>query len=226
VAEPQISPLRRGDSLRESTAPPAASVVDNSAGLYATDRWEATYFTVSRRGALMARRIAVCVPAGLDRACVRIPLGHAGCIYAVRRWGFALRPSALAAAGFDPASWAPHSEDAELMRLFFRAAAFDLPGEFIIASPEHPFRLVASDGTLRGSSVQWRTYLGALAFFASGDRVDADLVRFWAEARESYEQAVEVCLAAIRSNRSQPDGAKKTGRVEPRGLDPTEDVAN
>jgi hypothetical protein len=91
-------------------------------------------------------------------------------------------------------------DDAELVRLLFRAAAFDLPGEFIIASPEHPFRLVAGDGTLRGSSVEWRTYLGALAFFASGGQVDADLVRFWAEAKESYDQAVEVCLAAIRGN--------------------------
>ena len=92
----------------------------------------------------------------------------------------------------------------EAVRQLFRAAAFDLPGEFVIASPEHPFRLVAGDGTLRGSSVEWRTYLGALAFFASGGKVDADLVRFWAEARASYDQAVQACLAAIRSEKAQP----------------------
>jgi hypothetical protein len=205
MTDPQISATRRGDSLRESTAPQTASMVDNSAGLYPTDRWEATYFTVSRQGVLTARRIAVCVPAGLDRVCARVPFGQAGCIYAVRRWGFALRPSALDAAGFDPGLWLVSDDDAELIRLLLQAAAFDLPGEFIIASPEHPFRLVAGDGTLRGSSVEWRTYLGALAFFASGGQVDADLVRFWAEARESYNQAVEVCLAAIRGSSSGED---------------------
>lgn len=211
VADPEFSAAHQGDSLRESTAPPEATLIDNSAGLYPTDRWEVTYFTVSRLGALTARRIAVCVPAGLDRTCARILLGQAGCIYAVRRWGFALRPSALDAAGFDPLSWSRDGDDAELMQWFFRAAVFDLPGEFVIASPEHPFRLVAGDGTLRGSSVQWRTYLGALAFFASGGKVDADLVRFWAEARESYDQAVEVCLAAIRSNSPRPGDVKDAG---------------
>ena len=202
----QVSAMRRGNSLRESTARAGTTLIDNSAGLYPTDRWEATYFSVSRQGALTARRVAVCVPAGLDRVCGRILLGQAGCIYHVRRWGFALWPSALDAAGFDPGSWLTANDDLELMQSFFRAAAFDLPGEFIIASPEHPFRLVAGDGTLRGSSVEWRTYLGALAFFASGGQVDADLVRFWAEARESYDQAVEVCLAAIHSNHALPDG--------------------
>lgn len=202
VTDSEIPAMRRGDSLRESTAPLAATVIDNSSGLYPTERWEATYFTVSRQGALTARRTAVCVPAGLDRACGRMPFGQPGCIYAVRRWGFALRPSALEAAEFDPTPWLTSDDDTEALQLFFRAAAFDLPGEFIIASPEHPFRLVASDGTLRGSSVRWRTYLGALAFFASGGQVDADLVRFWVEARESYHQAVEVCLAAIHNTSS------------------------
>lgn len=204
MTDPQASAMQRGDSLRESSAPPAASVIDNSAGLYPTDRWEATYFAVNRQGALTAHRIAVCVPAGLDRVCARVLLGQAGCIYAVRRWGFALRPSALEAAGFDPGLLATGNDDGELLQSFFRAAAFELPGEFIIASPEHPFRLVAGDGTLRGSFVRWRTYLGALAFFASGGQVDADLVRFWAEARESYVQAVEVCLSAIRSGNPRP----------------------
>jgi len=132
----------------------------------------------------------------------------------VRRWGFALRPSALDAAGFDPQSWSSSADDAELMQSFFRAAVFDLPGEFIIASPEHPFRLVAGDGTLRGSSVQWRTYLGALAFFASGGQVDADLVRFWAEARESYDRAVEICLAAIGGNSSLSDAMEKNAGTD------------
>ena len=188
---------RRGDTLRESTAPVMAAMVDNSDGLYPTEEWEATYFSVSSKGALIAHRIAVRVPAGLQQVCPPVPIGQPGCVYAVRRWGFALRPSALEAAGFDPTLWLIGSDDADILRAFFRAAAFDLPGEFVIASPEHPFRLVAPDGRLRGSSMQWRTYLGALAFFVSGGQVDADLVRFRFEAETSYEKAVDLCLAAL-----------------------------
>ena len=105
---------RRGDSLRESTAPPAATMIDNSAGQYPTDRWEVAYFSVNREGALDARRVAVCVPAGLNRVCARIPLGQPGCIYAVRRWGFALRPSALEAAGFEAIRRAQFNDSSDL----------------------------------------------------------------------------------------------------------------
>jgi hypothetical protein len=47
--------------------------------------------------------------------------------------------------------------------------------------------------------MQWRTYLGALAFFTSGGRIDADFIRFWAEAEASYQQAVSLCLAALQT---------------------------
>jgi hypothetical protein len=190
---------RRGDTLRESTAPATAVIVDNSDGLYPTEEWEATYFSVSCKGALIAHRLAVRVPAGLDQVCPPVLIGQPGCVYAVRRWGFALRPAALEAVGFDPTLWLIGSDDADILRAFFRAAAFDLPGEFIIASPEHPFRLVSPDGRLRGSSMQWRTYLGALVFFASGGQVDADLLRFRLEAETSYQKAVDLCLAALAS---------------------------
>ncbi len=188
---------RRGDSLRPSTAPPTARVVDNSGGAYPTEGWEATYFDVSHRGVLTARRVVVRVPAGLADACPPIRIGEPGCVYAVRRWGFALRPSALEAAGFDATPLLTGDEEAALLQAILQAAAFDLPGEFIIASPEHPFRLVGPDGRLRGSSMQWRTYLGALSFFVSGGRRDASFLRFWAEAEESYHQAVDFCLAAL-----------------------------
>jgi hypothetical protein len=203
VTKHQDAEQRRGDSLRESTAPAAATVVDNSGGLYATEEWEATYFSVSSQGALTACRVAVRVPAGLSQVCPPLPIGQVGCVYAVRRWGFALRPGALARAGFDPALWLPSADDADVLRALFRAAAFELPGEFIIASPEHPFRLVAPDGTLRGSSMEWRSYLGALAFFASSGRIDADFIRFWAEAEASYRQAVDLCLAALGTSEAQ-----------------------
>jgi hypothetical protein len=180
-----------------SSAPPDTAIVDNSAGAYPTEDWETTFFRVSRRGALTAGRVTVRVPAGLARACPRIRIGQAGCVYAVRRWGFALRPSALEAAGFDPGPLLA-TEDGEALRAILEAAAFDLPGEFIIASPEHPFRLVAPDGLLRGSWTRWRTYLGALSFFASNGRVDAAFIRFWAEARDSYNQAVTLCLEALQ----------------------------
>ncbi len=190
---------RRGDALRESTAPLAATVVDNSGGAYATEAWEATYFSVSRRGRLTARRVTVQLPAGLVAVCPHIQIGQLGCVYAVRRWGFALRPSALAAAGFDSLPLVAAGDDAQALRAMLHAAAFDLPGEFIIASPEHPFRLIAPDGRLRGSSMQWRTYLGALTFFVSEGEIDADFLRLWVEARESYHLAVELCLAALQA---------------------------
>ena len=194
---------RRGDSLRESTAPPTTTVVDNSAGAYPTEDWETTYFSASRHGALTAHRVTVRLPAGLTAICPPIPIGQPGCVYAVRRWGFSLRPSVLEAAGFDPTCLLATGDaplgDADILRAVLRAATFDLPGDFILASPEHPFRLVAPDHSLRGSSVRWRTYLGALAFFVSGGQRDADFIRFWAEAESSYRQAVDFCLAAIRA---------------------------
>jgi hypothetical protein len=199
VTENDDRRIHRGDSLRASTAPEGATVIDNSHGAYPTESWEATYFNVSQVGALTAHRILVRVPAGLGRACPPVPIGQPGCVYAVRRWGFALRPSALAAAGFDSAPLLSQGTDADVLRLWFGASAFDLPGQFIIASPEHPFRLVGPDGALRGSSMQWRTYLGALAFFTSGGRIDADFIRFWAEAEASYQQAVSLCLAALQT---------------------------
>jgi hypothetical protein len=174
-------------------------MVDNSGGAYPVEDWESTYFSVNRRGALTARRVTVRLPAGLAGVSPRIRIGQPGCVYAVRRWGFALRPSALEAAGFDPTPLLTTGQDTEALAVILQAAAFDLPGEFVIASPEHPFRLVAPDGRLRGSGVQWRTYLGALSFFVSGGRVDAAFLRYWAEAEPSYRQAVDLCLAALRA---------------------------
>jgi hypothetical protein len=192
---------RRGDALDQSSAPLDAITVDNSGGRYSTEAWEATYFSVSHEGALTARRVTVRVPAGLSAVCPRIPIGQPGCVYAVRRWGFALRPSALEAAGFDPTRLLAGGDEDDALQATLHAAAFDLPGEFIIASPEHPFRLVAADGTLRGSSMHWRTYLGALAFFVTGGDVDAGLLQFWAEARDSYHLAVDLCLAALQATK-------------------------
>jgi hypothetical protein len=189
---------RISDALRESVALATATVVDNSHGAYPTEDWEATYFSVSQQGRLKAHRVTVRVPAGLAGVCPRVRVGQPGCVYGVRRWSFALRPSALDAAGLDPTQLLSGKDDAGALRAMLRAASFDLPGEFIIASPEHPFRLVAPDGMLRGSSTTWRTYLGALAFYASGGQVDADFVRFWAEAEESYRLAVEHCLTALQ----------------------------
>jgi hypothetical protein len=190
---------RAGDSLRESLALPTATVVDNSAGAYPTEVWEARYFDTDRRGTLTSRRVQVRVPEGLARSCDPIAEGQPGCVYAVRRWGFALRPSALVKAGFDPTPLLATGADDEYLRAVLQAAAFDLPGEFIIASPEHPFLLAAGDGLLRGSSVTWRSYLGALSFFVSGGRVNASFIRFWAEAEASYRQAVEFCLQALQA---------------------------
>jgi hypothetical protein len=189
---------RQKGSLRPSEVAPGTVIVDNSEGRYPTEEWEATYFDVSPLGALTARRVALRLPAGLASVCPHVRIGQLGCVYAIRRWGFALRPSALEAAGFDPVALSTTGQDADVLRAMLHAAAFDLPGEFIIASPEHPFRLVAPDGKLRGSSVWWRTYLGALTFYVSEGEIDADFIHLWAEAEESYHLAVDICLAALQ----------------------------
>ncbi|MGQ9599563.1 MAG: hypothetical protein ACUVWZ_09120 [Anaerolineae bacterium] len=191
--------VRLGDSLRESNLPLTTTVIDKSGGTYPTEEWEATYFSTSHRGALTAHRVTVRMPAGLAEVCPPVRIGQPGCVYAVRRWGFALRPSVLEAAGFDPTPFLTAEDDASLVRVMLHAASFELPGEFVIASPEHPFRLVGPDGLLRGSSMSWRTYLGALSFFVSEGRVDASFLRLWAEAPESYDQAVDICLTALRN---------------------------
>ena len=190
---------QHGDSLRQSRIPLTATFVDNLGAAYPTDPWQAAYFSVDRKGALTAHRITVRVLTGLAEVCPQVWVGDPGCVYGVRRWGFALRPSALAAAGFDRYPRVAAGDDAQVLQAILQAAAFELPGEFIIGSPEHPFRLMAPDGSLRGSGTRWRTYLGALSFFASGGRVDASFIRFHAEAPASYRRAVDICLAALSS---------------------------
>ncbi len=191
-------PTRSGDALRASEVPPSTTLVDNSGGAYATEGWEARYFSADERGGLHEHRIVVRVPAGLAGACPPVPVGQPGCVYGVRRWGLMLRPSALESAGFDPTPLLTTGQDTEVLRAILHAATFELPGEFILASPEHPFHLIAPDGRLRGSSVNWRTYLGALSYYVSGGRVDASFIRFWAESHDSYQQAVQFCLEALR----------------------------
>jgi hypothetical protein len=188
---------RQRDSLRQSAVPLGTMVVDNSDGRYPTEAWRASYFSVDADGALSEHSVVVRVPTGLETVCPPVRVGYPGCVYAVRRWGFILRPSALADAEVALGETGTLEDDEGALRTILRASAFDLPGAFVIASPEHPFRLVGADGTLRGSSILWRTYLGALSFYVSGGQTDADFVRFSMEAEESYRQAVEVCLEAL-----------------------------
>ena len=199
---------RQRDSLRESTVPFGTTVVDNSAGRYPTEDWQVTYFSVSSQGVLSEHEVIVRVPVGLEPVCPPVRVGWPGCVYAVRRWGFILRPSALADAEVELGDPGNLEEDAGALRTILYASAFDLPGEFVIASPEHPFRLVDADGTLRGSSIRWRSYLGALSFYVSGGRTDADFVRFSMEAEESYRQAVELCLEALGAGEPNDGGSQ------------------
>jgi len=176
-----------------------AGAANNLDRAYPTEGWQAAYFAVDRRGGLVEQRVPVRVPAGLAAVCPPVAIGTPGCIYGVRRWGFMLRPSALEAAGFERILLLTESDDVSIVGAMLRAAAYELPGEYIIASPEHPFRLLAHDRILRGSSTRWRTYLGALAFFASCGKIDAPFVRFWAEAKDSYRVAVDHCLVALKA---------------------------
>jgi hypothetical protein len=75
---------------------------------------------------------------------------------------------------------------------------FDLPGHFIIASQEHPFLLFDPQGILKGSYTRWYTYLGALAYLASGGLVKASFQQLWGENDKLYQEALGFLREALR----------------------------
>jgi hypothetical protein len=97
--------------------------------------------------------------------------------------------------GFDVARLVSDpDDDAEWLAHYFGVVTFDLPGNFVIASPVHPFLLYDPDGTLKGSYVEWRTQLGALSYMVSG--IDASFVRLQVENPALYQQALDYLLEA------------------------------
>lgn len=187
-----------GNTMRRSTAPADAEVINNFPGRYLTEDWRAYYWVVTEKGDLVDRRATIQLPLGYADVCPAVYPGQNGCIHSVRRWGVACYTSLLEEMGFDPDVLVTHDqegrgEEGELtLRAMIQVTHFDLPGHFIIASWEHPFSLFDPEGILKGSYTTWCTYLGALAWLASGGKVGASFEFLEVANRELYEEAVRL----------------------------------
>jgi hypothetical protein len=105
----------------------------------------------------------------------------------VRRWGLACLPSLLEEIGLDPAPLADSdASPSEFVRVYLMATHFDLPGGFIIADPDYALLLFDPAGTLKGACINGISYLGALAWMATGGRVAADFQQVRRDAPEFY----------------------------------------
>lgn len=198
-------PRSAGNTMRRSTAPPGAEVINNLPGRYPTEDWRAYYWVVTEKGDLMEGRATIQLPQGYTGVCPEVETGQSGCIYRVRRWGVACYAHLLEEMGFDPGSLLTHDqerfpggEEQEALWLMIQATCFDLPGYFIIASQEHPFLLFDPEGTLKGSYTKWRTYLGALAWLVSEGKVNAEFELLQISNPELYRESVDYLLSALR----------------------------
>jgi len=192
-----------GNSVRRSSAPPDAEVINNFPGQYPTEDWSAYYWVVTERGDLVDRRVTIQLPRGYADVCPEVEIGQRGCIYRVRRWGVACYVSLLEEIGFDPTPLLGREdisgeEGPDILRVMIRVTHFDLPGHFIIASQEHPFLLFDPDGTLKGSYTRWYTYLGALAWMVSGGKVRGDFELLRVTHPILYREAVDYLLSALQ----------------------------
>ncbi len=195
-------PRMGGNALRRSTATPEQTVFRNLPEGYPTEDWLAYYWTVNPQGELIAARATVQLPAGYERVCQEVEIGEQGCIDRIRRWGVACRMALLEGMDFDATTlliqegW-DVGDDQRALHWLVQATHFDLPGDFIIASDEHPFLLFAPNGMLAGSYTLWYTYLGALSYYVSNGRVTGTFRRLWWENRGLYQQAVGYLLTAL-----------------------------
>ena len=194
--------VRLGNAFRRSTASLDEYVHRNVPYDWPTEDWGANYWTVTQQGRLVSAQAIVQLPEGFSGVCRRVELGESGCIQHVRRWGVACRMSLLEAMGFDP-SELPASRDrqaadgSDVLYWMIRATHFDLPGDFVIASSEHPFLLFRPDGTLGGCEQNWFTYLGALAFYVSEGNTAKPFSGLWQGNQRLYQSAVFYLLRAL-----------------------------
>jgi hypothetical protein len=185
-------PRRGGNAFYPSRASPDVQVVNNLTGRYPVEDWRTYYWSVDDDGNVRERYVTVQLPRGYADACPLVKWGEPGCVYHVRRWGLACRPSLLEAIGFDPAGLVrPDAPPSELLRICLEASHFDLPGGFIIADPDYALLLFDPAGDLKGSCISGISYLGALAWMATEGRVAADFQLMRREAPEFYQRAVD-----------------------------------
>lgn len=191
-----------GNTLRPSSAAPGQTVFGNLPPDYPTEEWLAYYWSVNPRGELVSLKAPLRLPHGYSAACCEVEIGEEGCIDRVRRWGVACRMALLDEVGFETTPLIEQEggnpEDAgRMLHWYMQATHFDLPGDFIIASDEHPFLLFAPNGMLAGSYIRWYTRLGASAYYASDGRVTGSFSRLWRDDRALYREALGYALEAL-----------------------------
>ena len=197
--------------MRPSTAQDDGRPINNLPGLFATEDWVVHYWDVERQGRLRSRQATIQLPLGYADACPAIWIGERGCVHQVRRWGVQCYTRILQDIGFDPTRYLsqdcrqggterlPGGADGELITILPQATHFDLPGQFIIASEQHPLLLFAPDGTLKGSYTRWHSYLGALAYIVSAGQVNRHFGRLYAANRALHDQALQYLLQALQT---------------------------
>lgn len=188
-----------------SSAPPDALVVNNFPGGYSHEDWRVYYWTVDPGGEPSERQVTVQLPQGYAQACPEVQIGEQGCIHGVRRWGLICYPSLLEEIGFDPWPLLPwvrdyDDPDVALMHIMIEVTRFHLPGYFIIASEQYPLLLFDPTGVLKGSHTRWHTYLGALAWMASGGRVNSQFELMRTTNPRLYRESV-TCLRQLLRRR-------------------------
>jgi len=192
-----------GNTMRPSSAPPGAQVINNFPGAYPSEDWCAHYWTVDTRGKLAQRQVTMKLPEGYGEVCPVVEIGQQGCIQGVRRWGLTCYPSLLEEIGFDPWPLLPLARGyadpgAALMHIMIEVTRFDLPGHFIIASDQYPLLLFDPTGTLKGSYNRWQTYLGALAWLASEGRVNSQFEFLRTTNSQLYRESVAYLRQVLR----------------------------
>jgi hypothetical protein len=110
--------------------------------------------------------------------------------------------SQLAEMGFDPTRMPTPPGQARItadqtLHWMMEVTHVDLPGDFVVASVEHPLLLFDPAGRLVGSDQRWYTYLGALAYYVSQGAVTSRFARLWQENQKLYRQAVVELLTAL-----------------------------
>jgi hypothetical protein len=212
-------PRRGGNVFGASQAPADLELANSFPGCYPVEDWRTYYWAVADDGGLRERHVTVQLPQGYAGACPPVTWGDRGCIYHVRRWGLACWPCLLESIGFDPTPLVgPGAPASDLLHVYLAATRFELPGGFIIADLDFPFLLLDPGGELKGCCISGISYLGALAWLATGGCVAADFQRVRREAPEFYRQAVEdfcraLCTETVAARSGCQTDAGDGGRV-------------
>lgn len=185
-----------GDQFRAS-GQRCDAVVENLPNQFPVEEWRAFYWTLEPDGNLTTGNAAIHLPRGLGAVTPTVSICEKGIIEHTRRWGVTLRGGYIQALDFDLDALLTHdrarfvSDDAEALHLITLLTHFDLPGNFIIASDEHPFLLFDPEGDLKGSDTRWFTHAGALAYLVSDGEIKISFDLVWEKDRELYKKVMQ-----------------------------------